>query len=508
VTFDLSIGGTAKQLRAGSLRILQQANGRSTASFQIISEDRSYRPALGAEIIMEEDSTRIFGGLVDRVTERGLFSGSHPGILITISAVDFNAYAERRYVDDLIAEGTLKHHLQVVDDYLTTYGVTLDAGQVNGPTLPALDYTGLKRLDEVLNDFATLTAEHGEPYVWEIDDNKTLRMFQPSTQSAPFDLVGNDLPEVIGDIEVETARSPGYANRVLIKVAPKTEIERSESFTGDGSTSIFTLTYTLTKHYGYVTDDVNATPDPINKTLTTTPYQGSADWTYHPATNTLERDLGPLPNGQVASIKFDGSFTGTWVAEDAGEIASVGIWERVILVDAIPEGTTGEAFAASELAKRLGELQTTKYATWEQGIKSGQEQTVNVSARNVNKASLVAAVEIRDLVHRLERKVSTTTDNTKTNVGKGWQDVVKGWSGDKTGAGSPAPVVTDVSTGGTPGAPVSSVQYHAPGGVFAGKDSLIFEYSGNSLRLGSGSTITASSHESCFIAGPNNHITD
>jgi hypothetical protein len=46
------------------------------------------------------------------------------------------------------------------------------------------------------------------------------------------------------------------------------------------------------------------------------------------------------------------------------------------------------------------------------------------------------------------------------------------------------------------------------GGAFYGKASFHFKAAGNSVVIGDGSTITAASFDSCFIAGQNCHITD
>lgn len=506
MTFVVTIDGTPVLIKAGSLRIAQTANGRATASFTVLSEDRSYRPNIRDRVVMTEDGTTIFSGPIERVSERGMFSGSHPGIQLVISAADNNVYAERRYITESIPAGTLKAALEVLEPYFTPYGISLDPSQVNGPNLPALTFE-LVRADEVFNQLATLTADAGEPYVWDFTPTDLFRMFQPSTVAAPFDLVGNDLSQVIGDIEVDTTLNPRYANKIIVKLAPKQEIARVESFTGDGVTSVFQLLYTLTRDYGYVTDDANAVP-PVNKTLTTTPFQGTADWTYHPATNTLERDLGPLPSGQVAEFKFDGVFSGTYEATDPE--FTYDPWERVIVLDTIPDNTTGQAFADAELAKSLSETKTARYHTWEQGVAAGQSQTIDVSARATSATSpkaMLSEVEIRDLVHRLDRRVTAITDEAGTNLNRGWRDVYKSWLGDKSGgAGVTVNAGTGTATVG-PAPPIGSNQYN-DNGSFGGKATWHFYAAQNSVHLGDGCAITATSFDGCFAGGVRSTIVD
>jgi hypothetical protein len=295
--FDLTIDGTPQLLKSGTLRMLETANRRCTASFRIDSQDRSYRPTEGDEVTIEEDSVLIFAGLVDRPSERGFAGPRRPGISTTVNVVDFTVYAERRFVNLTLAAGTLKSQLTtLVSTYLATYGVTLDAGQVDGPSMPELVYD-YKRLDAVLNEMMTLTADAGQPFVWEIGYTKVFSAYQPSTDAAPFDLVGNDLPEVVGDIEVETSRSEQYANRIILKVPPKSFTNYVQTFTGDGSTTSFPLDITLTAMRYIVTNDG------VDELLT---FQGigfdlAVQWLYYAVDNTIRRETMPVRSPRTAS---------------------------------------------------------------------------------------------------------------------------------------------------------------------------------------------------------------
>jgi hypothetical protein len=496
--FVVTIAGTPVEIRAGSLRISQVSNGRATASFSLLSEDRSYRPNIRDKVVMTEDGTTIFAGPIERVSERGMFKGSHPGIQLVISAADNNVYAERRYITEAIPAGTLKAALQVLEPYFDPYGISLHASQVDGPSLPALDFE-LVRADEVFNQLATLTADAGEPYVWDFAADDTFRMFQPSTVAAPFDLVGNDLPEVIGDIEVDTTLNPGYANKIIIKLAAKREVDRTESWTYGTDPYPFQLQYIPETHYGHLT--LSTGGGELMGYTGTSPTQ----WELDPTTNTLTRTAGTPATGTVYTMMFTGSFAGTYEATDPEWAYDP--WERVIVLDSIPENTTGQAFADAELATRLTESKTARYSTWEQGVSAGQSQTINTSARATNAAGMISEVEIRDLVHRLDRRVTTVTDDAKTNLGRGWRDVYKAWLGDKAGGGTPV-VNTGAGVGSAgPGEPFTSVQFNRSGAF--GGDANFHYYDGTgSVVCGPNSQITAASHQGCAIFGKDCGITD
>lgn len=504
----LTINGATKLLRARTLRISMTANGRATCSFDVISADASYRPPLDDEVIITEGGTRIFGGLIDRPREVGLFkNGSHAGIVTKLSAVDFNAYVERRYVNETLVAGTLKAALTtLVANYLTGYGITLDAGQVNGPTLPELVYD-YRKMTEVLDELATLTAESGEPYVWRIDAFKVLRMYQPSTEAAPFDIIGNTPSQVIGDLEVEETRDH-YANRIIVKTPSKTEMNRIETFTGDGSTTAFTLQYTLFASRGYVTSAG------VFETLSIFPATGGT-WSFDPVTNTMTRTSAPAL-GATITVGFDGTFTGQGLAEDAGEIASVKIWEKVVSVDAVPSDTTAQAMADAFLAKSLPVTKSVSYATAETGLRVGQSQTITVPRRNIDVTAVISDITIQDVAvatnpTRLVRTVKAIVDDAQTNLGRGWRDVYKQWSGDKSGFATAIAASTTAGAGtpaSGPGGPDTAVQFNDTG-AFGGQSSFTWSKTTKSLVAGGGgSNIAAASFESCQVFGYDNHIAD
>jgi hypothetical protein len=107
VIFTLTIGGLEKVLIAGTFRMTETANRRCTASFRIDSADRSYRPAEGEEVTIEEDGNLIFGGLVDKPRERAQAGQKRPGISTLVNCIDFTVYTERRFVNETLAAGTL-----------------------------------------------------------------------------------------------------------------------------------------------------------------------------------------------------------------------------------------------------------------------------------------------------------------------------------------------------------------------------------------------------------------
>lgn len=171
----------------------------------------TYRPDLDQEVLLTEDGSVLFGGLIESLRESGVLGDAgDPGwekVTTEVIARDFNTLATRRYFSGTIAAGTLKHALQGVISYIPD--VAIDPAQVDGPSLSALKFDDVK-VEEVLNYLTTLTG-----YIWEITHEKLLRMYIPGTLTAPFNItVPNS--KAIGDVIVEPTRQD-YANRVIVR---------------------------------------------------------------------------------------------------------------------------------------------------------------------------------------------------------------------------------------------------------------------------------------------------
>lgn len=479
-TYVLTIAGSAKTLHEASLQISESANGRNTFAGAIDSLDGTYRPAIGAEVILTEDGTRIFGGTIDAPAEAG-FGGIAADNAITthISAVDFNALADRRYVSTTIAAGTLKAALQALDDYLTAYGVTLDVAQVNGPNLDALSYSYTK-LSDIFNELARLTG-----YVWEIDYTKTLRMFDPSVTAAPFNILNAD-GNVIGDITVEPDRAD-YANRIIVRFtagalsayifyrAVGANLSNGNTATVGGKTYTFQTVLTNVDGnvlIGATTDDtlenfraainldagagstyavattINSqvsayllrtgmlrvgakTAGASGNSIACTTTAAVADWTGE----------GDVPHATL-QLGADAALTNTVEADDAAEQAANGIWERILDAPDITTAAAAQSLADAELTRAIVSAKVVKYVTEQTGIHPGQTQTITVTNRNLSGTFTVTAVEISNVAGTVVRRAVTAAGGTAVPLD--WRDVYRKWAG---GGSSSSPTTTAVPGG-------------------------------------------------------------
>lgn len=220
----LSVGGSAREMVAGTLHVIQGLNGRSTLRAGVRSLDGSYIPDQDDEVELEDDSANVlFRGLVSNPDQKWLVPGDAP-LITTIQADDFTALADRRLVTATTTGGVVARDAvdYLVTTYLATYGVTRDAGMGTGGTLGALTYRNAT-VTNVLNDITRLAASAG--WVWRIDEGKVLTAFAPGigVLPCPWSITAGS-PKITGDITITRSREH-YANRVILDYKDNTGAE-------------------------------------------------------------------------------------------------------------------------------------------------------------------------------------------------------------------------------------------------------------------------------------------
>lgn len=209
--------------------------------------------ASNEEIVVTENGVPIFGGNIVQPKLAGIGGKGTIPVNLTLSAKDFNNLASRRYIGAGAANfgaATVKQLLQVIVMWIR--GVTLADDQLDGPTVEAFD-ASLWRPQEALDYITEATG-----WIWRIDVTllepsldpmapyltRTLRMFEPGTLVAPYDvdqdnteiaLEASALGVAIGDVTV-TIHDEDYYNRVFVVASDGSLLATAEDLDAIGST--------------------------------------------------------------------------------------------------------------------------------------------------------------------------------------------------------------------------------------------------------------------------------
>jgi hypothetical protein len=463
--YVLSVNGTPVPLLLG-FRISEVANGRNRLD-ATVPTDLAATP-IGAPVNLTEDGVRIFGGSISDPVEAG-FRGSAAlaKTELQITAADNNELAERRVLNLTFPAGTVKSWLQLIVPYLAGWGVTLDPAQIDGPSFGTTIYA-FQRVDAVLNQIVTLSNGTDTPLLWEIDYDLVLRMFPASQKPAPFNVAEGD-GNVLGDITVEPSLAD-YGNRTLV-LAGQGLHDAIDTYTGDGSTSLFTISNWVSGHRGYVTNhdavngDVN---ENISDTALDIPY-----WTVDVPNYQLHRMLSGSPAppaaGNLITFQYTGYFpTLRYAGPPGGTWPPIGQWERLFIEKDVFDAAQAQALADGRLAEAIQQARTVKYKTKRPGLHPGMAQVIDAPSRHLNAVTcLITEVTIVNSTGMwAERSVTAVEGDLFSGT---WRDMIASWNSDTTaGAGSgSAPVLPSgggSGGGGSSPQPFSSTRTYWFGG--------------------------------------------
>lgn len=442
-TYVLTIAAATKTLQLDSLQIQKVVNGKGRMSARIYSSDGSYVPALGAEISLTEDAVAIFGGHITKHRLEGKDEQGLTPLETYIEAEDMNAIPERRVVTDSFPSQILKTTLQsLVTDYLATdYGVSLAAGQVDGPVLPALEFDRHSLYDILYDILPRLSGG----FLTDISDAKVLEMFTAGSRASPVNFVSGD-KHILGDITVEPSRR-NYANRLIGVFGPSKVTDKTDTFTGDGSTTAFTLDFDIANAvpgvsvgYGYVTNGG------VTEALSNLGEGGT--WEYDPSNRTIERVTAPA-NGNAISITYPAQFPFTHTEEDAAEIAANKLTERIVADDttaSIEDREQAEAYLQQLLAEAIATFKTVQLDTSALAVKAGQSATFTAATRQINAACLISQLTIQGRGHRRVKRSIMALQGTTFQRSES-RNVYSSWLQGRAAAGSGASFSQGSSSG-------------------------------------------------------------
>lgn len=441
MAITLTIGGTERVYRRGSLEITEQINSRNRLSLVVLSTDGSYRPSLDDEIIIVADGTRIFGGNIDDISEAMIATeyGGGTALAYDVGAVDFNALADRRYAAESFPSQQMKTSFLTLDNYLTAYGVALDAGNVAGPVLPAVSYNTIL-LTDIFDELAAIaTTLTGPPQavVWEIDYNKVLRFWGvlDSGHAAPFNIVAGDA-NVFGDVKVRPSRTD-YANYIMVMCGEGAKAVIDFVGTGDGVTTTFHLHYPTFEIGSYVNVGGTLIGDAVTGVISggtneSVGLAGSgATWIWDPPLpNNITRTSAPSV-GQKIHMPMTGSFP-VRVDADGGAAASARV-DRVYVEPEIFDYFIGQAVANAILQQANQTYKEVIYESPTAGCHPGQTQTITIPKHGLSGSHLITEVRIRDYMEtRLTYEIKAITGTAA--IPESWMSTYQLWG--KSGGGA------------------------------------------------------------------------
>ncbi len=322
------------------------------ASFSIFSTT-TYRPNVYDDVVFYRKGKRRFGGFVQSVQDNLI--GSLDAHILVVQCVDYNGLLDRVIVAKLytIPIGGLAWIIifDLIQVYLTQFGVTF-AGFANSGA-----FVGQVLFHYITVGQAIAQLVNAAPSGMFWIDAYKVAHFAPAGTGVP--LGGGVAPYLLSDTSRNymAEGSPSgfsvaidgtlYRNKQWVLPSANILSLRTETFTGDGSTTEFFTLYVLTNAPVVSVGGVNQ----IVATLGG-PYPAGWGWYFIPQGQGIFQRPGDTPAGAGVSItvSYPNPFALAISVENDTEIARVGLVEAVVQPQNVFDLITAESIASGLLA--------------------------------------------------------------------------------------------------------------------------------------------------------------
>ncbi len=371
--------------------IAHRIEERSTATFQVLDPEEHHLFDYGQEVIILDDSGKLFGGLIDEYSYEPVSPEDGFGRLHTISCVDYQALADRRQFYAAYESETGDNIVRAVLLILAEEGVTEGEIQAAG-TLEMITFNGAS-CAEVM---AKACERCG--FTWWISEEKKLYFVERTTYPAAWDIAdGSEMrwkpsPKV-------TYGNPEYRNVQYMQGGSAETSQLTEPFVGDGVTRSWPMGYPLAREPTIVIGGVEQTVG-IKGVETGKQFY----WDKGDSVITQDYSENPVGDGVTGTVTYIGSFKLISKASQAAEIT------RQRLVQGFGSGKIEKTETDSTLVTQASAMAAAKaklqhyatigrklnYETLIPNLAAGTVQNVNCSNLGISAAEmLIVEVQIK-----------------------------------------------------------------------------------------------------------------
>ena len=364
--------------------IAHRIEERSTATFQVLDPEEEHLFDYGREVIINDDSGRLFGGLIDEYSYEPVSPEDGFGRLHTISCVDYQALADRRQFYAAYESATGDSIVRDVLIILSEEGVTEGEIQV-ADTLEMITFNGVS-CAEVMDKVCERCG-----FTWWISEEKKLYFVERTTYPAAWDIVdGTEMrwkpsPRV-------TYGNPEYRNIQYMKGGSAETSELTEPFVGDGVTRSWTKGYPLAREPAIIVSGVE-------QTIGIKGVETGKQFYWNKGDSVITQDYSetPVAEGITGTVTYIGSFKLISKASQAAEIT------RQRLAQGFGSGKIEKTDTDSTLVTQASAMAAAKaklqhyaiigrklsYETFYPGLAAGTVQNVNCSNLAISAAEML-----------------------------------------------------------------------------------------------------------------------
>jgi len=383
------INGTERvgYIKKGSLSIENVLTRQvDRCSFDIVyySSPFDYNPTIGHEVIIYDGATKIFGGMIVKISQ----NAEENVITFRIECQDYTRFLDRKLVIDNYSQMTVN---AIIADFFSTYGLT-DQGFTSVNVDCSLVVNSIVfnyvNMTQCLTTLADLVG-----YDWYVDYDKDLHFFAKDDVAAPFDVTDTNGNLINASLLIRKDNSQ-VRNVIYI---------RGGEYLGDTFTSVYVsngqqFVYPL----GYKYED-------LTLTVTGSSWDVGLEPAYNPAlydamwnkdarvlkfrvdripNNTSDIRVGGRPYLPVVAKVRDTVGVAAMKATEGG----TGEYEFVIVDKSISTKQAARERAQAEIDAYASSLSEGEFSTYTAGLKSGMKILINSTVHGINEYYLINRV--------------------------------------------------------------------------------------------------------------------
>lgn len=329
-------------------------------------------PAVNDEVTLEENSIKIFGGIIVERNEK-----IRGGVLIgyEYKCKDYSHYLDRKLVTKNYSGQTAR---AIFLDILSTYTTGFTTANVPAST-PTIETLKLN-YEQVTRAFAKVCDLLG--WDWYVDYDKDIHLFNSDSNPAPFGLTDTNGKYVWGSLEINNTilqlknaiyvRGGDYKKTYTAATTP-------DIYRGNGTQQTFALAY----QYAQITVEVNGVIKTIGTDQQTDP--ATVDGIYNFNEKFVRFTSLTIANGDTVKMYGTALIPIVGLVRDNASIALYGEYQAVVVDKTITSIDEAQARARAEAVKYSNSVFEGSFKTVETGLKTGMKINVSSAIRGISK---------------------------------------------------------------------------------------------------------------------------
>jgi len=343
----------------------------------------NYKPTIGHEVIIENNSVKIFGGIITRTSQ----SLDSYGILnFTLECEDFTRFLDHRLAVQTYSNMTVN---DIIADLNTEYltGFTLN----NVDATKVIDHIAFNYIpvSKALQKLADLIN-----FDWFVDYDKDIHFKAKDSTPAPFEINDSNASYITNSLKIIKDNSQ-VKNVIFVRGGQFIGSTLTSEIVADGSQTIFPIGYEFSTG---ISATLSANPLSIGVENLVDPNDYDVVWNFQEKVFKF-KELDKPSVGAVLKIVGSPYYPVRLKVRDVNSIASfssaegsTGEYEYLIIDTTIKTREGARERATAELESYKDTLSEGSFQTYTDGLKAGQVIRINSTAHDIDEEFVINRV--------------------------------------------------------------------------------------------------------------------